>query len=366
MDSSMPGSVASSGEDTAFREQQAHDLCAAGAEGEAQGDLALPADGSGQQQAGHVRARAQQHQSEQHEQDGWHEELFGRSGQLAPAQRGDARGLSHACVLVGIGLLESPAERGHSGERLPLAYARTQPSEHGQRVPVVPVADRGQHQPADWNVDVGVLEHGDRANLGQHADDGERLPVDHHLLTDDAAISTEPPCPEWVAEHDHSRLPFRHRLGLAEEAARSGWNAEELEEVRGDGDRIERLWRVAAPPNQWHASRPGNRLEEAAVAEVTVVQVRELIAVAGLHGHDAGRVGHRRLVEEGGFDDGKERQVDADAETETEDADRDDPGAGAEGADRVSNIGDQAAHIGSGLGPNVQVAFPRLATPVSV
>src|SRR6185436_6362294 len=136
------------------------------------------------------------------------------------------------------------------------------------------------------------------------------FPVEREPASDRRRVSTEATHPEPVTENHHARLPFRHGLRLAECPARRERYAQEFEEVRCDDDAAQGLWRAFAAVDHAHAAITCDRLEDLAVPQVAIVQIGELVAVAGLYRNDALRPGDRGLVPENPFDRREQREVD--------------------------------------------------------
>src|SRR5215472_13534767 len=62
----VPGGSAGERQDERFRQHLPHDSPAAGAEGESNGNLALPVGGAGSEKAGEIRTRREQNQARKH------------------------------------------------------------------------------------------------------------------------------------------------------------------------------------------------------------------------------------------------------------------------------------------------------------
>ena len=95
-------------------------------------------------------------------------------------------------------------------------------------------------------------------------------------------------------------------------------------------------------------------VDDAAVAKVAVVQIRELVAVARLDGVHARGVGERGLVEEDRLDGAEHRQVDAQTEPEREHADNHETGLGGANGWRGAWCGEDGQR-----GMNVRLQPPR-------
>ncbi len=105
-----------------------------------------------------------------------------------------------------------------------------------------------------------------REALGHHADDSERLVVEHDRTSHDARVRGEPSAPETMTEDDDSRRPPPVVLGQ-EVAAESRRHSEDAEEVRGhqtSGD-VDRLALARQDPPLIRAREAREVLEHRAV-----------------------------------------------------------------------------------------------------
>jgi len=144
--------------------------------------------------------------------------------------------------------------------------------------------------------------------------------------------------PECVADDGDARLLLRRGFHRAERTAERKWNARRFEEVRRDRQPIDALCLGAGAKVQTHLAEPDDRFENPAVPEVAIVQVRELVAVAGLHPNDPRAAGDRGLAEEHRTDCGEQRQVDAESEAERQNTHQDKTRAGTKEPERAAQV----------------------------
>ena len=326
------------GEAEAFDQEQTNDLQTAGAKRDTNRDLALTARRARQQQSGHVGAGAQEHEAKQREEHRGPDQLSRGVRQFASSQAEHARRAAHVRVVHRVGLFELTPQRRQCLLCLLASRPGVKPGQHVQRVAIVPVVHRRQDKGADRDVEVGVFDHLHRSVAGgEHADDGEGFSVDGQFAADHVRVRDELPSPEGIAEHCHARLALGCCFGLRERAAERHRDPDELEEVAGDSEGPDTLGLGSCPQVQRDAPRAGRRFDDAAVAKVSVVQIRELVAVARLDGVHARGVGQRGLVEEDRLDGAEHRQVDAQTEREREHADNHQTGTPAERTDGVAH-----------------------------
>ena len=124
--------------------------------------------------------------------------------------------------------------------------------------------------------------------------------------------------PARIAEYRQPWIPFGARVGASKDAANPCSNSQSIKEVRGDSQSIDSFDVVTGAQIQHGRSETDHIRKDVAVAQVTIVEEGELIAVAGLDGDDASRVRHGGNPEEDGRQRSKERRVDADPESERE------------------------------------------------
>ena len=150
------------------------------------------------------------------------------------------------------------------------------------------------------------------------------------MTANGGGVSVESPLPEPVAEHRDPRLPLGGGFAFGERSPDGRADADHFEEVGGHRQAVHALHLIAAAQVQRHPPKAGDRLEDAALLQIAIVQVRELIAVSRLDAdHTVGRHDRRR-VKEDGAKSAEERQVDAQPEAEREHADDHETWTGAE------------------------------------
>ena len=234
----------------ALDEQLADDAAAAGAEGQAHGDLFLPGRRPRDQQAGHVGARDQQHAADDAQQQPQ------RLGELLPDRRSALRrrqqvdaALQELLARVRRRLAERRLQNLLFEDAVEVRLkrrpglfdgdARLQPAEHVHPAAppvlhVVPVRrhlrlHQHRHAHARDVADVHAVEAGLR-----HADDGERVVVDGDRLPDDPRIGAESRAPVVVAQHGDRAAASLAIVVRCDDASHRGADAEHLEVRAGD------------------------------------------------------------------------------------------------------------------------------------
>src|SRR5262249_54932619 len=140
-------------------------------------------------------------------------------------------------------VLQAAGERGDVPPRLGNGNPWLQSSERHQELVgpgVVAVLFRLENGRRP-DFDAPIEERVERA--WHHSDHLERLAAEEDLPADDAAVRSEAPLPETVAEH-HDLLVTRAVFAGKKRTAQDRWNTEDLEEV-GGGVRAGDLLRLA-------------------------------------------------------------------------------------------------------------------------
>ncbi len=339
----QPGDPAGQAQDQAFGDQLTNEAPASRSERGSDGELALAARGTGEQQAGHVGARDEQHEADRTKQDEqraahvaddalaeWLEE----DPAAAAGFREPARNVAGDRAQV----------RGRLRER----HSRFEP---GDCVEVPDVAcfeefalhvERGQrNRPRREHPRLGasrVIE-----AVRHDADDGVRHTVQAGALADRLWACAEVLAPELLAEDDHWFV--RRRIGRAAERPAVQRRHAEHVEVAGGDDRAGDAHRVVAGRRHGDGVFAVTRecrqrpLSSGYVHEVAgrVVALRRLGATAPDLDYRLGvRVWQR--PQEDAVDDAEDGGVGADAKREREDRHDGEAGVLDERPDRVANV----------------------------
>ena len=180
----------------------------------------------------------------------------------------------------------------------------------------------------------------------RHADDGEDVAVQPHLAPDDVRFAGEPRLPEVVADHRHGMRARRHIVGRRQQpAARSGADAEDVEEVAGDNQAVHQFGRVAGIEARADAAPAGEAVEMlVVVAQRRVHRIGEHAAVAAGDVGEAGRVADPQALEQRGVDEAEDGGVGADAEGEGQHGGHREAGLPAQHAGGVAHVLEESAN----------------------
>jgi len=269
-------------EQGALGEELADQPAAAGAQREADGDLAAARQGAGQQQVGHVGAGDQQQQTD----DGGHHAARQHQGAaLALRQRrlGEGHGgEAEAAVALRVVALEPATEGEQDGAGLIEARRRRQPGHAGEDQGA-PLLDRV----ALRSVQQVVVHGGRNPDVRRRVEDAQALElrrrdahdreveaVQAHGPVDGARIGAEAALPQRVGEDGDRVGAGRRVLVGTEEAARSGAHAEHVE-VGARNDRALQLRRLAVGVHgHRHVAVDGQTGEDAAGFPPHVLEIR--------------------------------------------------------------------------------------------
>ncbi len=238
--SAVPSAGPDKGEQQRLRQELADDAAAAGAECEAQGDLAPSRSAAGEQQVGDVGARGSQH-----EPDEAHQEVERAREPPPHVVLALTSGVSGECLGIGHwftrltrrpsrepsfagGVLEDRLERrANLRRRCPWGEAA-----HDAQPPIPGLCPRGAvglkaQVMSEWNRHVRRFAglHRPVEALRRHADDGHRDPVHLDGLPEDIGVATEAALP--VAEgNDGHRFRRGPVVFERDRAPEKGWHTQ--------------------------------------------------------------------------------------------------------------------------------------------
>jgi hypothetical protein len=170
--------------------------------------------------------------------------------------------------------------------------------------------------------------------------------------------------PARIAENRQPWITFGARLVASEDAAQACSHAQSIKKVRGDSQSIDSFDVVMGAQIQHGRSEADHIRKDLAVAKVTIVEKRELIAVTGLDGDDASRVRHGGNPQEDSGQRSKERRVDADPESERERGHEDENRTAAKTPPGVGQI--SQGILNHGYAPCVATLFLVALDPAEV
>ena len=340
-----------------LREQLTNELPARRADRQPHRHLAGARRRSREQQAGDVRARDQEHESRDAEEQRQraarradHAALALRSRQQLQRLRAEPlhRLLAHALLQRRLDIVDDVAVR-HAHRRLRLFErdARFEPREQiGPIAPaIVEAFPARRHEGAQCDRHVQLRLGAERRAveaLRRDADDGQRLAVDDQLLIENVRVLAEARLPEGVTEHRDARLADRRVIVWREQAAERGREPQHREVAAGDhhAPAVRRLIARRDVRAEDHvrgdtgeAGRAVRRLLEVPVHRIAedVVAIafcaREAARVgSGLRGrrqevHEPSRIGNRQRPQEHLIEQRKDRGVCADPERQRGDGD---------------------------------------------
>ena len=327
----------------ALGQELAHDPAAAGAEGQAQRQLALPLGAAREDEVRDVDAGDQHHQDGRRLPDG---QDVGQH-RIAESEVEGSDGDAAAGVGLRVLLLDPARDDGQLRSRLGQRASVGQAAQDGQVVLVAPgLGGRGQRQRDPGLRAVGELEprRGDADDLVRLHVQGHRAA--HHRLAAEAAP------PERIAEDDAAVLPFLRLLG-EERASGGGGDAERLEEPGGDGRGLDVL-RGAVGAKARLPLVDGDHLRDRALRlglPVEEVGRRHVLAVdavgAGTRLREADeprRVGVLERPQDHGVQDVEDDAVGGQPHGQRPDHEEADPGALRHRAQREPYVPDELGH----------------------
>ncbi len=166
-------------------------------------------------------------------------------------------------------------------------------AEDGQPISILPPVEIWEDECAQRDVDIGRHEAGYRPVVcGQNAEDEKWLPIQVQRLPEHGWIPTESPLPAGIAENRQPRISLGAGLVGSEDAADACSYSQAVEEVGGDRQSIDAFEVVARSQVQHGAAGADDVGKDPAVAQVTIVEKRELVAVTGLDTDDVTRIDH--------------------------------------------------------------------------
>ena len=224
---------------------------------------------------------------------------------------------AESSIRLRINALEFLPERSDFGLHLSAAYILLELPHHGEAIPILSCTQVRQNQRTQRHVEIRRFKAGDRSiGFRKDAYNQERCAIQTDELSDQIRVAMKSPLPISMTEDRYAGFSFSCCFLGCEYPAKAWVHSSRLEKIGGYGKAICSLEVVIGAKVQLGVPKTDNFLEDPAVSEVAVVEIRQLIAVSRLDSDKTIKVGQCRFEQKDRAQHHKENQVYARSQTE--------------------------------------------------